>query len=108
MISEIGKVVNIPICMHCHDDLGMALANTLAAAKAGAKQLHTTVNGIGKRSGNTPLEELLMALRLHYGIDRYDFTELTSISKNASVIAHFLNCHRVERENKATFPAKAI
>jgi isopropylmalate/homocitrate/citramalate synthase len=40
--------------MHCHDDLGMALANTLAGAEAGAKQLHTTVNGIGERSGNTP------------------------------------------------------
>jgi methanogen homocitrate synthase len=81
MISEIRKVVNIPICMHCHDDLGLALANTLAAAEAGAKQLHTTVNGIGERSGNTPLEELLVALRLHYGIDRYNLTELTPISK---------------------------
>lgn len=54
MVSEIKKVVAIPICMHCHDDLGLALANTLAAAEAGAKQLHTTVNGIGERSGNTP------------------------------------------------------
>jgi len=81
MISEIKKVVNIPICMHCHDDLGMALANTLAGAEAGAKQLHTTVNGIGERSGNTPLEELLMALRLHHGIDRYDLSKLKDISK---------------------------
>lgn len=81
MISEIKKVVKIPICMHCHDDLGMALANTLAGAEAGAKQLHTTVNGIGERSGNTPLEELLMALRLHHGIDRYDLSKLKDISK---------------------------
>ncbi|MGA9097613.1 MAG: homocitrate synthase family protein [Methanotrichaceae archaeon] len=81
MISEIKKVVNIPICMHCHDDLGMALANTLAGAEAGAKQLHTTVNGIGERSGNTPLEELLVALRLHHGIDRYDLSKLKDISK---------------------------
>ncbi len=81
MISEIKKAVNIPICMHCHDDLGMALANTLAGAEAGAKQLHTTVNGIGERSGNTPLEELLVALRLHHGIDRYDLTKLKDLSK---------------------------
>ncbi len=81
MISEIKKVVKIPICMHCHDDLGMALANTLAGAEAGAKQLHTTVNGIGERSGNTPLEELLMALRVHHGIDRYDLSKLKDISK---------------------------
>jgi methanogen homocitrate synthase len=81
MVSEIKNVVKIPICMHCHDDLGMALANTLAAAEAGAKQLHTTVNGIGERSGNTPLEELMVALKVHYGIERYDTTKLTSLSE---------------------------
>ncbi len=81
MVSEIKKEVNIPICMHCHDDLGMALANTLAAAEAGAKQLHTTVNGIGERSGNTPLEELMVALKVHYGVDRYNTTKLTPLSK---------------------------
>ncbi len=81
MISEVKKVVKIPICMHCHDDLGMALANTLAGAEAGAMQLHTTVNGIGERSGNTPLEELLVALRLHHNIDRYDLTKLKDLSK---------------------------
>ena len=74
-------MVKIPICMHCHDDLGMALANTLAGAEAGAKQLHTTVNGIGERSGNTPLEELLVALRLHYGISNYDLTKIKDLSK---------------------------
>lgn len=81
LVGEIKKEVNIPICMHCHDDLGMALANTLAAAEAGAKQLHTTINGIGERSGNTPLEELLVALRVHHEVDRYDTTKLTPLSK---------------------------
>jgi methanogen homocitrate synthase len=80
LVSEIRKSVGVPVCMHCHDDLGLALANTLAGAEAGAKQLHTTVNGIGERSGNTPLEELLVALKLHYGIDRYDLTKLASLS----------------------------
>ncbi len=80
MIREIRKRVKIPICMHCHDDLGLALANTLAGAEAGAKQLHTTVNGIGERSGNTPLEELLVALRVHHGVDRYDLSRLKGLS----------------------------
>jgi methanogen homocitrate synthase len=80
LISELKKVVKVPICMHCHDDLGMSLANTLAGAEAGAKQLHTTVNGIGERSGNTPLEELLVVLKIHHGIDRYDLTKLKDIS----------------------------
>ncbi len=81
MVSEIAKTVKTPICMHCHDDLGMAQANTIAAAEAGAKQLHTTVNGIGERSGNTSLEELLVTLRILYGQDRYDTTKLTSLSR---------------------------
>jgi len=48
---------------HCHDDLGMATANTLAAIRAGARQVEVTVNGIGERAGNTSLEEVVMALR---------------------------------------------
>ncbi len=48
---------------HCHDDLGMATANTLAAIKAGARQVEVTINGLGERAGNTALEEVVMALR---------------------------------------------
>ncbi|WP_406671384.1 homocitrate synthase family protein [Methanolobus sp. ZRKC4] len=81
LISEIKKVVNTPICIHCHNDLGLATANTLSAAEAGAKQLHTTVNAIGERAGNASLEELLVSLRVQYGIDRYDTTKLTNLSK---------------------------
>ncbi|MBN2488746.1 MAG: homoaconitate hydratase [Methanosarcinaceae archaeon] len=81
LVSEIKKVVHTPICIHCHDDLGMATANTLAAAEAGAKQLHTTVNAIGERAGNAALEEILVALRIQYGIERYDTTRLTNLSR---------------------------
>ena len=56
----IEKVV---ISVHCHDDLGMATANTLAAVQAGARQVEVTVNGLGERAGNTSLEEVVMALR---------------------------------------------
>ena len=72
------------ICMHCHDDLGLAVANTLAAAEAGAFQLHTTVNGIGERAGNASLEEVLMNLRIQYGIDRYDLKSLVALSEEVS------------------------
>jgi methanogen homocitrate synthase len=84
LVSEICKSVNTPICIHCHDDLGMATANTLAAAEAGAKQLHTTVNAIGERAGNASLEEVIVALRVQYGIERYDTTRLTELSKMVS------------------------
>lgn len=80
LVSEIKKVVRTPICIHCHNDLGMATANTLAAAEAGAKQLHTTVNAIGERAGNASLEEVLVSLRVQYGIDRYDTTKIMELS----------------------------
>jgi len=75
------------ICMHCHDDLGLAVANTLAAAEAGAFQLHTTVNGIGERAGNASLEEILMNLRIQYGVGRYDLHSLVDLSHEVSAAA---------------------
>src|SRR5207244_13402835 len=48
---------------HCHNDLGLAVANSLAAVHNGARQIECTINGIGERAGNTSLEEVLMALR---------------------------------------------
>lgn len=58
-VPDIGKV---DISVHCHDDLGMAVANSLAAIRAGATQIEGTVNGIGERAGNAALEEVVMAL----------------------------------------------
>lgn len=84
LVGEVRKIVKTPICVHCHDDLGLAVANTLAAAEAGAKQLHTTANGIGERAGNASLEEVLMGLKIHYGIDRYDCSYLLELSKMVS------------------------
>jgi len=81
LVSEIKKTVKAKLCIHCHNDLGMAVANTLSAAEAGAFQLHTTVNGIGERCGNASLEELLVSLRVQYGIERYDVSKLMEISK---------------------------
>ncbi len=58
-----------PIVVHFHDDLGLALANSLAAIEAGAQLIHATVNGVGERSGNAALEELAVVLRVKYGRD---------------------------------------
>jgi 2-isopropylmalate synthase len=59
-VPNIGKAV---ISVHCHDDLGMSVANSLSAVRNGARQIECTVNGIGERAGNTSLEEVVMALR---------------------------------------------
>lgn len=80
IMTDLVGSVDRPFCAHCHNDMGCAVANTLTAAEAGAFQLHTTVNGIGERSGNASLEELLVALRMKKGIDRYDLSKLTELS----------------------------
>jgi 2-isopropylmalate synthase len=61
--ERVPGIEHVTLSAHCHDDLGMATANTLAAIKAGARQVEVTINGIGERAGNTSLEEVVMALR---------------------------------------------
>ncbi|MEM1517724.1 MAG: 2-isopropylmalate synthase, partial [Nitrososphaerota archaeon] len=65
----IKEATGIPVAVHCHDDLGLATANTLAGVEGGAEIVHVTVNGIGERAGNASLEEVAAALRFLYGID---------------------------------------
>jgi len=60
--NNIEGIADVIISVHCHNDLGMATANTLAAVAAGARQVEVTVNGIGERAGNTALEEVVMSL----------------------------------------------
>ncbi len=68
--------MEIPISVHCHDDFGLAVANSLSAVEAGAQQVHATINGLGERAGNTSLEEVVMALMINYGIKTNINTEL--------------------------------
>ncbi len=72
----IGRIVKVlgdraVVSVHCHDDLGLAAANSLAAVKAGARQIECTINGIGERAGNAALEEVVMAMKTRY--DRLPF-----------------------------------
>ena len=68
-IGDLRRTTDLEIEMHAHDDLGLATANTLAAARAGATHVNTTVNGLGERAGNAPLEEVVLGLRRCYGIE---------------------------------------
>ncbi|HEX8989557.1 MAG TPA: homocitrate synthase [Rhodocyclaceae bacterium] len=87
-IGELRRVTDLEIEMHAHDDLGMATANTLAAAKAGATHLNTTVNGLGERAGNAPLEEVMVGLAqcygIHAGVDLREFPALSARVASAS------------------------
>ncbi len=62
ILNHVPGSENVTLSAHCHNDLGMATANALAAVQAGARQIECTINGIGERAGNTSLEEVVMAL----------------------------------------------
>jgi len=68
LISQLKPHLKVPISVHCHDDLGLAVANSLAAVEAGAEQVQVAVNGLGERAGNASLEEVVMALKALYGV----------------------------------------
>ncbi|NLM05153.1 MAG: 2-isopropylmalate synthase [Clostridiales bacterium] len=70
--NNVPNIDKVDISVHCHNDLGLAVANTLAAARAGATQLECTINGLGERAGNAALEEVVMALNTRKDI--YDIT----------------------------------
>ncbi len=81
-IHRLVQAIAIPVEMHTHDDLGMATANALAGIRAGATSVNTTVNGLGERAGNAPLEEVVMALHLSLGLTvNIDTTRLRELSQ---------------------------
>lgn len=86
----IQKYPNTILSAHCHDDLGMAVANTLSAVKAGARQVEVAINGIGERAGNCALEEVVMALRTRadqFGLTTgVDATKLVGVSRLLSKV----------------------
>ncbi len=69
LTSFVKSIVSIPVSTHCHDDYGLAVANSLAGVLAGADQSHVTVNGLGERAGNASLEEFVMAATRLYNLE---------------------------------------
>jgi len=82
LTSEIKNEIAVPLAVHCHDDFGLATANTIAAVRAGAREAHLTVNGIGERGGNAALEEVVLALSELYGFNTsINFDKIYETSK---------------------------
>jgi len=67
-VAEIKKSVKVPLAVHCHDDFGMSVANSLAGVLGGAEEVHCTINGLGERAGNAALEEVVMGLQAFYNV----------------------------------------
>ncbi|MFQ5943220.1 MAG: 2-isopropylmalate synthase [Anaerolineales bacterium] len=88
IFEHVPGVEDVILSVHCHDDLGLATANTLAGIQAGARQAEVTINGIGERAGNTSLEEVVMALHTRrpvYSLStNIDTTQISRVSKLVS------------------------
>ncbi|MGI5816991.1 MAG: 2-isopropylmalate synthase [Armatimonadota bacterium] len=107
LFEHVPNIHDAVISVHCHDDLGMSVANSLAAVRAGAGQVECTVNGIGERAGNASLEEIVMALRTRG--DEFDADtnintqEIMNTSRMVSTLTGF-----VVQPNKAIVGANAF
>lgn len=81
LVTRARREVRVPVALHLHNDFGLALANAIAGVKAGAAAVTTTVNGIGERAGNVPLEQFAVALKYLYSLDiGIDCTRMKALS----------------------------
>ena len=93
LLENVPGADEIVFATHCHNDLGMATANSLAAVEAGARQIECTINGLGERAGNTALEEVVMALKVRNDImpfeTRVDSRKIMNISRRVAAVSGF-------------------
>ncbi|MBM7066433.1 2-isopropylmalate synthase [Actibacterium sp. 188UL27-1] len=93
LIERVPGADEVVFATHCHNDLGMATANSLAAVEAGARQVECTINGLGERAGNTALEEVVMALKVRNDIMPFgtgiDATKIMNISRRVASVSGF-------------------
>ncbi|GEB76714.1 2-isopropylmalate synthase [Sporolactobacillus inulinus] len=90
--EHVSGIESVRLSCHCHNDLGMAAANTLASIEAGVRQVECTVNGVGERAGNAALEEIAVAL--HVRKDRYQMMtqlKMNEIAKTSQMVSQFMN-----------------
>ncbi|MGI9393471.1 MAG: 2-isopropylmalate synthase [Boseongicola sp.] len=93
LIEAVPGADEVTFATHCHNDLGMATANALAAVEGGARQIECTINGLGERAGNTALEEVVMAMRVRGDLMPFsteiDTTKLIHISRRVATVSGF-------------------
>src|ERR1700704_924927 len=90
MVRMVKKLTNLPVEVHTHNDFGLAVATELAGVEAGADCVHSCANGLGERTGNAALEELIVALHVLYGYDtKYNLAKLPELGELVSRISKF-------------------
>lgn len=107
LMTNVSNIHKAEISVHCHNDLGMGVANSLAAVKAGATQVECTINGLGERAGNAALEEVVMALNTRKNIyNGYTSVDTTQIYRTSKLVYNVLGLY--SPINKAIVGANAF
>ncbi|MAI39539.1 2-isopropylmalate synthase [Alteromonas sp.] len=107
LFNRVPNIDKAIISVHCHNDLGLAVANSLAAVEQGARQVECTVNGIGERAGNASLEEIAMILQTRKGLLGIDTNiNSTEISRTSKLVSQL--CNMPVQSNKAIVGANAF
>jgi len=107
LMNRVPNIDKAIISVHCHNDLGLAVANSLAAVRAGARQVECTINGIGERAGNAAMEEIVMALKVRGDIMPYYTNVVTEQITPASHLVSTITGFQVQ-PNKAIVGANAF
>ena len=106
LINSVPNIDKVIISVHCHNDLGLATANSIAGLQNGARQLEATINGIGERAGNTSLEEVVMVLKAHPYLNLYTDINSEMIVPLSKKVSRMMNMP--VQKNKAIVGAHAF
>lgn len=107
LFNRVPNIDKATISVHCHNDLGLAVANSLAAVEQGARQVECTINGIGERAGNCSLEEIVMILKTRYALLGLDTgINSTEISRTSKLVSQL--CNMPVQANKAIVGSNAF
>lgn len=102
-VEGIDKAI---LSCHCHNDLGLATANSISGVANGARQIECTINGVGERAGNTALEEVVMVLKQHPGLNLYTNIQTPQLYETSQLVSHHMGVYT--QPNKAIIGANAF
>jgi len=106
LVDHVRGIENVTLSTHCHNDLGMATANSIAGVTHGARQIECTINGVGERAGNTALEEVVMILRQHPYLGLDTNVNTTLLTETSAMVSHLMQMP--VQANKAIVGANAF
>ena len=104
--ENVTGIHNVTLSTHCHNDLGLATANSIAGVMNGARQIECTINGVGERAGNTALEEVVMILRQHPYLDLHTNINTRLLAETSALVSHLMTMP--VQPNKAIVGANAF